>query len=78
MKQRRRRTSCATAKLVAAVAVALYGYVIIRLHPHTPRHYDGPQLGETGDGFDATGETDDDADAIHLVFSTDCGGYQHW
>ena len=76
--QRRKRNSCGTAKLVAVAAVALYGYVIIKLHPHTPRHYDGPQLGETGDGFDATGETDDDADAIHLVFSTDCGGYQHW
>ena len=69
MQQRRKRTNCASAKLVAACAVALYLYVIIRLHPHTPRHYDGPQLGETGDGFDATGETDDDADAIHLVFS---------
>ena len=76
--QRRKRTSCASAKLIAACAVAFYLYVIIKLHPHTPRHYDGPQLGETGDGFDATGETDDDADAIHLVFSTDCGGYQHW
>ena len=77
--QRRKRTSCASAKLVAACAVAVYLYVLIKLHSHTPRHhYDGPQLGETGDGFDATGETDDDADAIHLVFSTDCGGYQHW
>ena len=78
MQQRRKRTSCAGGKLIAACAVALYLWVIIKLHPHTPRHYDGPQLGETGDGFDATGETDDDADAIHLVFSTDCGGYQHW
>ena len=75
---RRKRSNCGVGKLVAACAVALYVYVIVKMNRHAPRHYDGPQLGESGDGFDATGETDDDADTIHLVFSTDCGGYQHW
>lgn len=74
----RRKRNCAGGKFIAACAVALYVYVIVKMNQHAPRHYDGPQLGESGDGFDATGETDDDADTIHLVVSTDCGGYQHW